>query len=394
MQTGTAVPVCITVYQNFMTEIIRPVDVVEGKIASLFDEAHPLKMEIGIDFFPVRVAYETYGTLNTAGDNVIVVCHALTGNAHAAGFSSADPKSAGWWNSLIGKGKPIDTSKYFVVCSNFLGSCYGTTGPSSVNPVTGTPYGLSFPQMTVRDMVRVQHELIRSLGVRKIKTVIGGSLGGMQVLEWAVLYPGMVESIIPIATATRHSPWSIGLNDVARQAIMNDPEWRGGNYYGHGQPEKGLSLARQIAMISYRSEKEFSERFGRERQKKNGKEATYRFDAENLFQIESYLRYQGDKLVQRFDANTYIYISRAMDLHDIGIDRGSVEEVLASIDVPVLCVGIDSDVLYPAHEQKEMASKIRRSVYHEITSPYGHDAFLIEFTQMGKFVSEFLAEIH
>ena len=369
-------------------------NIIETKSIKLFNETNPLVMDIGEKLAPVTVAYETYGRLNTEGTNVILVCHALTGSAHAAGYSSEDPKSVGWWDSFIGEGKPLDTTKYFVICSNFLGGCYGTTGSISINPKTHKPYGLSFPQMTVRDMVRVQKALIDFLGVKKIKTVIGGSLGGMQALEWALMYPELVDSIIPIATAARHSAWSVGLNDIARQAIMNDPDWRGGEYYDYGQPEKGLSLARQVAMISYRSEQEFEQRFGRERIKKNGKVKTYYYDPENLFQVESYLRYQGKKLVDRFDANTYLYISEAMDLHDITFERGSIDEVLGSIKAPTLNIGIDSDVLYPVREQKEISRHISNAVYREISSPYGHDAFLIEFEQMSSIVKEFLKKVN
>ena len=347
-------------------------------------------MESGGSLSSVTVAYETYGSLNANGDNAILVCHALTGSAHAAGYSSEDPKSVGWWDTFIGEGKPLDTSKYFIVCSNFLGSCYGTTGPNSVNPSTGKPYGLLFPQMTVKDMVEVQKALVVYLGIKKIKTVIGGSLGGMQVLEWALMYPDLLESIIPIATSAQHSPWSIALNDIARQAIMNDPDWRGGMYYEYGQPEKGLSLARQVAMISYRSGKEFSQRFKRDRQKTNGSVSTYRFEPSNLFQVESYLRYQGEKLVKRFDANTYIYISRAMDLHDITIHRGELGSVLGSITLPSLSIGIDTDILYPAEEQQAIAAAMPNAQYKQITSDFGHDAFLIEFEQMGTIVTEFL----
>ncbi len=371
---------------------IKTKNITQTKIIRLYSESNPLVMDCGVSFSPIDVAYETYGELNSDGTNAIVVCHALTGSAHAAGYSSEDPKSIGWWDSFIGEGKPLDTKKYFVISSNFFGGSYGTTGSSSINPETGKPYGLSFPQMTVRDMVNVQKSLIDHLGVKKIKTVIGGSLGGMQVLEWALMFPGIVESIIPIATAAQHSPWAIGLNDVARQAITNDPEWRNGNYYDFGQPEKGFALARQIAMLSYRSEKEFQERFGRERQKVNGKETTYRFDNSNLFQVESYLQYQGKKLVQRFDANTYLYITRAMDLHDVAFHRGPIDEVLSSVSIPTLSIGIDSDILYPASEQKMIARSIPDAVYHQITSPYGHDAFLIEFEQMATLVRKFLMD--
>ncbi len=365
-------------------------NIITTKIVRLYDETNPLIMDCGDLFSPIDVAYETYGELNSEGTNAIVVCHALTGSAHAAGYSSEDPKSIGWWDSFIGEGKPLDTKKYFIISSNFLGGCYGTTGSSSINPGTGKPYGLSFPQMTVRDMVRVQKSLIDHLGVRKLRTVIGGSLGGMQVLEWALMYPEIVESIIPIATAAQHSPWAIGLNDVARQAIMNDPEWRSGNYYEFGQPEKGLALARQVAMLSYRSEKEFQQRFGRERQKENIKENPLHRNTSNLFQIESYLRYQGKKLVQRFDANTYLYITRAMDIHDVAFGRGDLNKVLHSIKIPSLFIGIDSDILYPESEQKNIAKALPNSLYREILSPYGHDAFLIEFDQMSNYVTEFL----
>lgn len=376
-----------------MNPIVDRKNIVSTKYVMLFDDTNPLLMDSGAQLSPVTVAYETYGELNTDGTNAILVCHALTGSAHAAGYSSEDPKSIGWWDSFIGEGKPLDTSKYFVICSNFLGSCYGTTGPSSINPNTRKPYGMLFPQMTVRDMVKVQKALVVYLGVKKLKTVIGGSLGGMQVLEWALMYPNLVDSIIPIATSARHSAWCVGLNDLARQAIMNDPDWRNGQYYEFGQPEKGLSLARQIAMISYRSEKEFEQRFGRERQKINGSSSSYRFDFSNLFQVESYLRYQGKKLVNRFDANTYIYITRAMDLHDVTLDRGTLEATLGSITAPALSIGIDSDILYPVREQKQIAQLIPHSTYREITSPYGHDAFLIEFEQMAHHVRVFLSEL-
>lgn len=347
---------------------------------TLYPEARPLAMDSGRTLAPVTVAYETYGTLNAAGDNAVLVCHALTGNAHAAGFSSPDPASAGWWEPLIGPGRGLDTSKYFVICSNFLGGCYGTTGPTSVNPATGKPFGPDFPQMTVRDMVRVQKSLLDHLGVRALRTVIGGSLGGMQVLEWGVMFPGFVRSMVPIGTAAGHSPWCIGLNDIARQAIMNDPAWKDGRYDPAAQPRSGLSLARQVAMMSYRSDVSFLSRFGREQR------------PDGAFQVESYLRYQGEKLVNRFDANTYIAITRAMDAHDVSPGRGTVEDVLGSLDIPALCIGISSDVLYPVHEQKALAGMLRRSRYREIQSPHGHDAFLMEYVQLAGIVREFLED--
>ncbi len=411
---------------------------------TLFPPERPFVLDSGRTLAPVTVAYEAYGSLNAGGDNAVLVCHALTGNAHAGGFASADPRTAGWWEPLIGPGRGLDTSRYFVLCSNFLGSCYGTTGPTSLDPTTGNPYGPDFPQMTVRDMVRLQKALLDHLGVKSLRTVIGGSLGGMQVLEWGVMYPEHVRSIIPIATAAQHSPWCIGLNDIARQAIMNDPAWRGGRYDRSAQPRAGLSLARQVAMMSYRSDLSFLARFGRERQvsAESGPEAggagaaqprpsrssakpapvgtpegslspraatgptssgkaawevstrpgDARFDFRNLYQVESYLRYQGDKLVNRFDANTYIAITRAMDLHDVASGRGDARGVLGGLSMPALCIGITSDVLYPVHEQKTIAGMIPQSTYREISSPHGHDAFLIEYDQVAAHVKGFLRD--
>jgi homoserine O-acetyltransferase len=358
----------------------------------LFPERAPLLLENGAALAPVTVAYETYGTLNAEGTNAILVCHALTGDAHAAGISASGRTKgkAGWWDGVIGPGKAFDTEKYFVVCSNFLGSCYGTTGPASTNPKTGKPYRLDFPQMTVRDMVKVQRELMKYLGVRRLATISGGSLGGMQVLEWALMYPEMVDTIIPIATASRHSAWCIGLNEASRLAIFNDPEWKEGNY--ETQPARGLALARMVAIISYRSKVSFENRFGRKRGAAQSNYVWTKLSGENgeLFDVQQYLRYQGKKLVDRFDAATYIYITRAMDLHDVSRNRGAYEAVLGNLSARTLCVGINSDVLYPADEQKELASLIPDAEYAEIDSPHGHDAFLIEFDQLNHLIHNFL----
>lgn len=362
-----------------------------SNIVTVFDERRPCTLELGGKLQRVDVAYETYGTLNAEGTNAILVCHALTGNAHAANLPPYQNGQEGWWDGVIGPGKGFDTDRYCVISSNFLGSCYGTTGPTSTNPETGRAYGPDFPAITVRDMVRVQHELLTSLGVRQLVGVAGGSLGGMQVLEWALLYPGMVRSILPIATAARHSSWCIALNEAARLAITNDPSWKGGRY--KEQPAKGLALARMVAMVTYRSAASFQQRFGREVQPESTiPQFPNPFGNERpLFKIENYLRYQGRKLVDRFDANSYLTITRAMDLHDVSSGRGILEDVLGQIKARTLCVGIDSDILYPVGEQVELAQLIPGARYEEIRSPHGHDAFLIEFGKMNSLIREFLS---
>jgi homoserine O-acetyltransferase len=360
--------------------------VVRTQIIRLHDESHPFQFESGVLLAPVDVAYETYGTPNREGTNAVLLCHALTGNAHAAGWSPDG--QLGWWDGIVGEGKAFDPLKHFIICSNFLGSCYGTTGPRSINPRTGKRYGSTFPQMTVRDIVRVQRELMNRLGVRRLKAVIGGSLGGMQVLEWAVMFPEVVDSIIPIATAARHSAWCIGLNEVARLGILTDPAWNGGNYTE--QPERGLALARMIAMITYRSRESFEKKFGQARQDQAVGRGTFDELSPAGFQIESYLRYQGEKLVDRFDAATYVAITRAMDLHDVAKGRGPLAEVLGRVRTKTLSIGINTDVLYPAEEQQEIAALIPGAEYREIDSPHGHDAFLIESEELDRLIKDFL----
>lgn len=381
---------------------------VSTQTITLFSDEKPLILESGKRIGPVTVAYQTYGTLNAEGTNAILICHALTGNAHAAGVTVSNDISyapnrlsgnnhppvprEGWWSGVIGDGKAIDTSKYFVICSNFLGSCYGTTGPASTNPATGEPYRMDFPRITVRDMVRVQCELLKHLGVNELVTVTGGSLGGMQVLEWTLMYPDMVHSIVPIAVGAYHSAWAIGLNEIARNAIRMDPDWNEGRYTA--QPRMGLALARMVAMMSYRSQISFEEKFGREIVTNDTKGVEILFGKNDpLYQVESYLRYQGIKLVERFDANTYIHITYAMDSHDVSRDRGSISDVLGSVEIPVLCIGINSDVLYPVCEQHELVKYLPYARYAEIDSIHGHDAFLIEFDQLNKVILSFLEEV-
>ncbi|MHB8575744.1 MAG: homoserine O-acetyltransferase MetX [Dehalococcoidia bacterium] len=357
---------------------------------------------------PIDIAYETYGRLSEDGGNAILVCHALTGSAHAGSFYAADGSldgAEGWWDPLIGPGRPLDTDQHFVICSNFLGSCYGTTGPASVDPASGRQYGRRFPAITVRDMVRAQRLLIDRLGVRRLRTVAGGSLGGFQVLEWAAMYPELVQSIVPIATSLAHSAWCIALNQAAREAIRLDPAFFGGDYATDSQPVNGLGLARQIAMISYRSAPSFESRFGRRLSPGAARPDPFEWRTEGNagvpsgddFEVSHYLRYQGHKLVERFDANTYIAITEAMDRYDVGAGRGSAAQALSAFSGPVLCLGIDSDVLYPTYEQRALVEVFRgngnAARYVEVASPHGHDAFLMEWDAMAAAIGPFVAAL-
>ncbi|MAZ52487.1 MAG: homoserine O-acetyltransferase [Trueperaceae bacterium] len=362
---------------------VGSVGIVSSKVVDVATFQRPLELVLGNHLDHVAVTYETYGQLNAKGTNAILICHALTGSAHAAGRHESQ-QLPGWWDPLVGPGKALDTNHYYVISSNVLGGCYGTTGPSSINPSTGKPYGLEFPRYTIRDMVEVQARLVKHLGVTSLATVIGGSMGAMQVLEWAVMYPELVRSIIPIASGSRHSAWAIGLNEVARRAITADPTWQGGNYQLASQPESGLGLARAIAMLSYRSFDSLEAKFGRERV------SASRELLDVGFEIESYLAYQGVKLVERFDANTYLYITRAMDDFDLSEGRGRLGDVLEGVNIPTLVMGISSDVLYPENEQKGLVDALPQADYARINSPHGHDAFLIEFPQIAVHVRSFL----
>lgn len=319
------------------------------------------------------VAYQTWGTLNAEGSNAVLVCHALTGSADAAD----------WWHGLFHEGGVLDLDRQFVVCSNVLGGCYGTTGPTSVDPTSGEPYSGAFPRVTIRDMVRLQQALMNHLGVTAIESALGGSMGGMQALEWSLM-DDRIKSLVIIGTDAAHSAWAIGISEAQRQAIYSDPNWHEGYYHTEGVvPAGGLAAARMMGMIMYRSAHSFEERFGRELQP----------GRDDLMKVESYLRYQGRKLVDRFDAVTYVRLTQAMDSHDVGRGRGALADVLASIKVPTLIVGIDSDILYPAAEQQFMARHIPGSRYAEINSPAGHDAFLIEFDQMDRIMRDFFSTV-
>lgn len=345
----------------------------------------------------VELAYETYGQLNQSADNAVLVAHALTGDAHVA---SHDPQDEpGWWEGLVGAGKPIDTRKFFVVASNVLGGCYGSTGPSSINPKTGKAWGLDFPIFTVQDMVRAQYALCQRLGIKKLFAVIGGSLGGMQVLQWAISYPQFVGRVVPLAVGLKATAQQIGLGELERWAIMIDPAWEQGSYQGEG-PQNGLGLARMIAMVSYKSPELFESRFGRRWQGEIPSKAELVGSGSDWhswscgFQIESYLHHQGEKLVKRFDANTYLYLTRAMDLYDLSRGYSSMEEAVARIGGPVLVVGLSSDQLYLPQEQAQIASICRQAGiethFEIIHSPAGHDGFLVELETIGSLIADFL----
>ena len=326
-----------------------------------------MELESGRSLPAVRVAYRSWGALDAEGANAVVICHALTGSADADR----------WWTRMFGPGRALDPARDFIVCSNILGSCYGTTGPAELEPSTGLPWHGRFPEITVRDMVRVQHRLALALGVKKVKLVIGGSLGGMQVLEWGLLFPELVEAQVFIASTARHSAWAIGLGEAQRQAIFADPRWRGGDYDPADPPVAGLSAARMMAMLSYRSFPSFEERFGR------------RSQSADQFAIESYLHHQGRALVDRFDPASYVTLTKAMDTHDVSRGRGDFDEVLRGVRPRTLVVAIDSDILYWPAEQREVARLVPGARLAMMDSPHGHDAFLIDVDRLSDLVSEF-----
>lgn len=346
-----------------------------------------LPLQRGGSLSPVTIAYETWGTLNAARDNAILITHALTGNAHAHDIERPDDQKAAWWNPLIGPGRPLDTSRYFVICSNVLGGCYGSTGPSSINPRSGRPYGMRFPVVTIRDMVRAQRLLIDALGVRRLALVAGGSIGGQQALEWAVTYSELVEKVAVVAATAALTAQAVAFSEVERQAIMNDPRWQNGDYAPGDGPDAGLSIARMLAMITYQSEEAMELRFNRQLSRQTPAHSpTHAPDLGNRFDVENYLYYQGTALARRFDANSYLYISRAMDLYDVSEGYPSLEVALRRIRAKALFVGIRSDFLFPAARVRSLAEQVRAvggdAVYTELDSPHGHDAFLKEWDQM------------
>ncbi len=354
-----------------------------------FSLTDALPLDCGKSLKNVLIRYETYGTLSPEKDNAILVEHALTGDAHLAGRHSPADKKPGWWDSMVGPGKPIDTNKYFVICSNFIGGCSGSTGPRSIDPDTGVPYRMKFPVITIGDMVRAQKCLMDHLGIKKFLSVIGGSMGGMLALRWAVDYPDCMSSIVAIATCPKISPQNIAFNWVGREAIMTDPMFRNGDYAE--QPQRGLAIARMLAHITYLSDEAMLAKFGRHLQNS----ATYAFDFDKDFQIESYLNYQGSRFVERFDANSYLYITRAIDYFDISdAGGGDLTKALSVVKSPFLVVTFSSDWLFPAYQSKELVSALLKNgtdvTYCNIQSSYGHDAFLLETETLGNLIGNFL----
>ena len=358
----------------------------------------PLALEGGGRLRDVTIAYESWGTLSRDGANAVLLCHAWTGDSHVYGQLSAGHPTPGWWEGIVGPGLAIDTERYFVVCANVLGGCQGTTGPASIDPVTDRAYGSSFPVVTVRDMVRTQAALADHLGVARWRAVVGGSMGGMQALEWAVTYPQRVGSLVVVATCAQATAQQIAWGAVGRRAIRLDPRWRGGDYYDalpDDGPHEGLATARMLAQITFRTDDVFTDRFGRQLAPDQAG-ATEAFDLWQRFEVERYLDYHGEKLVRRFDANSYLLIGKAMDLHDIGRGRGGLDSALSRISAPTLAMGITSDVLYPAYQQRAIheavAARGRSSEYVEIRSAHGHDAFLLDLDQVGPPIARFLDE--
>ncbi|OGS43449.1 MAG: homoserine O-acetyltransferase [Elusimicrobia bacterium RIFOXYD2_FULL_34_15] len=363
------------------------VGITETKYFTFAEPPNELILDSSEKLSPITLAYETYGKLNKDKSNAILCEHALTGDAHVAGYHKGD-KSPGWWDTMIGPGKAFDTNKYFVICSNVIGGCKGSTGPSSINPKTNKPYGLEFPVITIRDMVNAQRHLIDYLGIQKLLSVVGGSMGGMQALQWVVSYPDRVCSGIPIATTAKHSSQQIAFSEVERQAVMADPNWHDGNYYGDIGPSRGLAVARMIGHITYMSDASMAEKFGR---RSKDEKNLFKFDPD--FEVEGYLHHRGDSFVKRFDANSYLYITKALDYFDLAGDN-ELYEVFKNVKAELLIIAFKSDWLYPAYQSQEIVKACKLAgvdaSYCEIESTYGHDAFLLEIDQETNLIKHFL----
>jgi homoserine O-acetyltransferase len=350
----------------------------------------PLRLDGGVLLSPVEIAYETYGTLAPDGGNAVLLCHALTGDQHVASPHPVTGKP-GWWTRMVGPGKPVDPDRHFVVCANVLGSCMGSSGPATVNPATGKPWGMDFPVITIRDMVRAQAMLLDHLGVGRLKAVVGGSMGGMQALSWPATFPDRVEAAVVIASTARHSAQNIAFHEVGRQAVMADPRWNGGAYYDGEPPAAGLAVARMAAHITYLSEAGLTEKFGRRLQAREAK--SFGFDAD--FQIESYLRHQGLSFVDRFDANAYLYITRAMDYFDLAEEHGGLlANAFRETKARFCLVSFDTDWLYPTRDSRAIVHALNAAgapvSFVELSSPFGHDAFLLEAPELNRVVDGFL----
>lgn len=372
------------------------VGLVEKKFYTFALPPDEMTLESGARLGPVTLAYETYGSLNPDKSNAVLILHALSGDSHAAGYYSENDPKPGWWDIMVGPGKGIDTSKYFVICSNIIGSCLGSTGPSSINPQTNKPYGPDFPVVTIGDMVRAQKTLLDHLGIEKLLAVTGGSIGGMQVLEWSVRYPDRIVSAIPLATTTRHSALAIAFNEVARQSIMADPKWNNGDYHAGERPDLGLAVARMIGHITYLSDESMRLKFGRRLQEKS--DLSFNFDAD--FQVESYLRYQGTKFVDRFDANAFLYITKAADYYDLEnlYGSGSAVKAFSMAKAAFLVVSFTSDWLYPTDQSKSLVKALKKNgldvSFCEIEAEWGHDAFLLPNERLSTLVKGFLERVY
>ena len=373
-----------------MIESIESIVPVETRYFKFATPPNELALESGEKLGPINIAYETYGKLNKQKSNAVLVLHALSGDSHVAGFHKGE-KNPGWWDAMIGPGKGLDTEKYFVICSNVIGGCRGSTGPSSINPKTNESYALAFPVITIKDMVNAQRHLIDLLGVEKLLTVVGGSMGGMQVLQWMVSYPDKILSAIPIATTLKHTPQQIAFNEVGRQAIMADPDWKNGYYYGYSLPAKGLAVARMVGHITYMSDISMTEKFGR---RFTSNKQPFKFGAD--FEVEGYLRYRGDNFVKRFDANSYLYITKANDHFNI-LNGKNLNEIFKGLKAKVLVIAFKSDWLYPAYQSQEIVRACKLAgvdaTYCEINSTYGHDAFLLEIEEESHLIKHFLKTI-
>ena len=364
--------------------------IVETRYFTFAEPPNELELECGRKLGPITLAYETYGEMNQDKSNCIVILHALSGDAHVAGKNHPEDTKFGWWDNMVGPDKAFDTRKHCVICSNVISGCKGSTGPGSIDPTTDQPYALNFPMVTVADMVTAQKALIDSLGIEQLVCVVGGSLGGMQALQWTVMYPDSVRLAMPIATTARLSAQGIALDAVGRHAIMADPNWNGGNYYGGPAPSRGLGIARMIGHITYLSDGSMHQKFGRDLQDKAAPE----YDFVTEFQVESYLKHKGESFVDRFDANSYLYITKAMDYFDLAQPSGSLRKELSGVKAAFLVISFSSDWLFPTHMSKEIVSALRRNnvdvSYAEIQSDYGHDAFLLEVDTLSSLIISFL----